>query len=231
MYQAERVHGDQSETVAIKLLHEGTDGQSLAAKRLRDEARFLVQMDHPAILKVKGMVLLEDRPALVTEFLDGADLRAVLAQETRLPVRTALELMGRIAWALHAAATAPAPDGQTWMELVHRDVKPSNIHVSRSGAVKLLDFGVARTDEMAREAETEAYSLLGTFRYLSPEALLRDELTSSTDVWSLAATVFEALSGEALWKGLDQRAYSRLVLDETVEQQVERRLRDRKSVV
>ncbi|MBT3224140.1 MAG: serine/threonine protein kinase, partial [Proteobacteria bacterium] len=129
--------------VAVKVLHGGLDPRSQAVQRLRDEGRLLGVLNHPAILRVTDLVLLEGRIALVTEYVEGADLDECFGAHPPLPPRALLEVIGRVADALHSAFNTTSANG-TPLELIHRDIKPANIRLGRHGDVKLLDFGIAR---------------------------------------------------------------------------------------
>ena len=146
--------------VAVKVLHKDLDPRSQSVERLRDEARLLGILNHPNILKVSDLVLLQDRVALVTEYVEGADLdQCIETQDDPIPLRPLLEALGRVAEALYAAHTTAGPDGAP-LHLVHRDIKPSNIRLSKHGTVKLLDFGIAKARDEGREAKTQTLSLI-----------------------------------------------------------------------
>ena len=92
--------------VAVKVLHKDLDPRSQSVERLRDEARLLGILNHPNILKVSDLVLLQDRVALVTEYVEGADLdQCIETQDDPIPLRPLLEALGRVAEALYAAHT------------------------------------------------------------------------------------------------------------------------------
>ena len=144
--------------VAVKLLNEGRDPGDQALERLRDEGRLLGLLNHPVILKVHDLLVLDGRVALVTEYVDGADLEQCFASGG-VPIRALVEIVGRVADALGVAWNAPSPTGGP-LHLVHRDVKPANIRIGRHGDVKLLDFGIARASDLQREARTRTDSNL-----------------------------------------------------------------------
>jgi hypothetical protein len=185
VYLAQMTTGAGPTRVAVKVLH-GAHGQSL--RRLRDEARALARLEHPAILQVHDLVELEGgRVALVTEYVEGEDLAACT-----LGLRALLEVLAQVAWALDAAWNSP-------LKLVHRDIKPSNIRISRHGAVKLLDFGIARAQALTREARTGADVLLGSPPYMAPERFLEQDPTPASDVFSLGCILLEALTGQRVF--------------------------------
>ena len=146
VYLAEmNTSGGLARKVAIKLLHAGLDAEaSQAVERLRDEGRMLAVLAHPSVLGIVDVITLEQRVALVTEYVDGEDLDGCFS--AHIPPRALVQVIGEVASALSAAWTE--------LQLVHRDIKPANIRVGRHGQVKLLDFGIASTDQLTRAAKT-----------------------------------------------------------------------------
>ena len=191
--------GVQTE-VAVKILREDIDPGSEAVKRLRDEGRLLGALRHPAILKVHDLVVLEGRVALVTEFVEGEDLDRCIAAEPSIPPRALLSVVGEVAAALDAAWSSPAPGGQP-IRLVHRDIKPANIRIGRHGEVKLLDFGIARATNVAREAHTASNSMMGSYLYMAPERFHTEDVEPPSDVYALGCVLFEGLVGKRFFEG------------------------------
>jgi len=182
--------------VAVKMLRIDV-GQSAA--RILDEAAFLALLRHPGIVRVIDLVKLDGRLALVTEFMDGDDLGQVIDISGPLPVRAAMEVVARVADALNAAVSTPALDSAKPMALVHRNIQPTSVQLGPHGEVKLVDFGLARTDAMPRASETGAYQRIGAHRYRAPEAMLLGPPASAGDIWGLALTGFEAIAGEPVF--------------------------------
>jgi len=198
VYKAEMTRdGGLTTAVAVKVLRRDVDPRGQAVQRLRDEAKLLARLEHPAILHVFDQVVLEGRVALVTEFVDGEDLAECMQGDPpqRIGPRALLEVVGQVAGALHAAWTAPLAEGGAPLRMVHRDIKPSNIRVGRRGVAKLLDFGIARTDEMTREAHTKTDTMIGSPPFMAPERFLRPVVDPAADVFSLGATMAEGLGG------------------------------------
>ncbi len=190
VFLAESVGGGITRTVAIKVPHPERAGPDLVS-RLRDEAQMLAMVRHRAIVRLDDLVELDGVWSVVMEFVDGADVAALLA-DGPIPVRAALAISEEIANALHTAWNQPGPEGRP-LHLLHRDIKPSNIRVTPSGEVKLLDFGVARAEFDAREADATA-SVFGTPTYLAPERYHGTD-TPAGDVYALGVTLFEMLTG------------------------------------
>ena len=196
--------GGVSTEVAVKVLSHDVDPTGDAVRRLKDEGRLLGALDHPVILKVYDLVLLDGRVALVTEFIEGQDLHHCVAGKGALPLRGLVETVGQVAEALHAAWTTPSPSASGPMRLVHRDVKPQNIRIGIHGQVKLLDFGIARATNVARESHTRTNILMGSWPYLAPERMGEDERGMpgpAIDVYSLGCVLYEGIAGERLMEG------------------------------
>jgi serine/threonine protein kinase len=196
--------------VAIKILHRDLNPASQALQRLKDEGKLLARLNHPNILFVHDLVELGGRWALITEYIDGDDLSTLCDVQNPLSIRAVVDIVGRIASALDAAWSTTGKHGQ--LHLVHRDVKPSNIRISRHGHVKLLDFGIARADEN-REAHTKTNLVVGSPPFMAPERFLTDKCDCSSDTFSLGATLYESVTHERLFQDKSALNIATLALD------------------
>lgn len=189
-----------SRSVALKLLHPDRFGEDDAARRIRDEARVLGRLHHPHIVQVMDLVRLDAQWAVVMEHVEGADLEHILLALHKagrvFPAAAVLELVSHVADALDAAYNAESSDGSP-LRVVHRDIKPANLRLTPNGDIKVLDFGIARASMVTREAQTGAY-VIGTQRYMAPERIAGRDVGAHGDVYSLAATTYELLTGEPL---------------------------------
>lgn len=187
--------------VAIKVLHEETCRNRSVANRMRDEGRILGRLAHPNIIDVLDLVQLGSQWAIVMSYIPGADLEQVLQAlnmvDRSVPPRAAVEMGACIGRALDAVWSTPGGDGKP-MRVVHRDIKPSNVRVSPQGALKVLDFGVARTNSADREARTRGPCMIGTERYMAPECITLEGEGPESDVYALGATVAELFLGEPI---------------------------------
>jgi hypothetical protein len=207
---------------AIKTLRQISSEDIL---RLRREARTAAAVSHPHLAPVFGMETWQGMPLLIMELLEGGTLAQRLTRE-RLEPREIVELGIAMAGALaqlHAA------------DILHRDVKPSNIGYTRDGVPKLMDFGIARVRlELAEEEEEtqdleleddDAFSprwsaigddfparfrFAGTLAYLSPEAMRGEPADASFDLWGLAIVLYECLLGRKVFAGSPQQVMSRI---------------------
>jgi serine/threonine protein kinase len=200
--------------VAVKLLHDGIDPRGDAARRLRDEAKLLGMLRHKAIPLVLDLVELDGRMALVSELVDGADFDTCLRPPDPIGVRAGCLAIADIADALDAAWSAPilrageaAP-----LRLVHRDVKPSNLRIGRDGQARLLDFGIAWTTAITRDAETRAGAVVGSPLYMAPERFDPSEPQPAADIYGLGCVLYELGARQRLWRGVSPRTMNLLML-------------------
>lgn len=178
---------DLDRAVAIKLLHASSAADPALNERFLREARSAAQLIHPHVALVYQVGRHDGLTFIVMEWLDGGDLAHAVRQLGPLPWRDALAAVRDAAAGLAAAHA---------VGLVHRDIKPSNLMRSRSGTVKLVDFGLARLHAAPSEL-THGDSLLGTPAYLSPEQCAGEAATPQSDVYALACTAFHLLTAQA----------------------------------
>ncbi|NOY27466.1 MAG: protein kinase [Oligoflexia bacterium] len=204
VYLCKVVHADGfSRLAAVKLLKAQWTESVEVVRRIRDEARLLGILRHRNIITVSDLTSIDGRTAVVMEFVEGVDLRTVVhhlaAQGQILSARAALEITAAVASALDAAYNRPPLPGEKPLRVIHRDIKPSNIMIDRQGEVKVLDFGVARSDLANRESHTEELQF-GSVDYMAPERLFFEPETPAGDVYALGATLFELVALEKLGK-------------------------------
>lgn len=183
--------------VAIKLLHTGPDDSG--RDRILQEARTSSALNHPGICTVYEVEDHADQSFIVMELIDGQPLSDLLPRDG-FPFAVVRQHGVQLAEALaHAHAKG----------IVHRDVKPGNILVTRDSRIKVLDFGLAKhVGPHIVERTTESYetpsatgSLAGTLAYMAPEQLRGEGATSRSDVWSLGVVLYELATGERPFTG------------------------------
>ena len=171
--------------VAVKVLQPGLATDEAFLKRFRAEARSVASLNHPHVLRVFDWGEDTDGPYLVLEYLGGGSLRDLLDRGTLLSHSQAAQLGTEVAQGLAYAHVRG---------LVHRDIKPANLLFDEEGRVRVADFGVARA--LAEAAWTEpAGAMVGTARYISPEAAEGKPVDGRADVYSLALVLYEAVTG------------------------------------
>src|SRR5271170_6765680 len=185
--------------VAIKVLPEAFARDAERLRRFETEARAIAALNHPNILSIHDIGTHEGAPYLVSECLEGQSLRQELSGGA-LPVRSAVEYGTEIAQGLAAAHDKG---------IIHRNLKPENIFVTRDGRVKILDFGLAKlarpetsSDEgVTLEAvPTSAGVVLGTVGYMSPEQVKGEAADARSDIFALGTILYEMLSGERAFR-------------------------------
>lgn len=197
--------------VALKILRPDPLRRADASARFRDEGRMLSRLQHPAVVRAFDWADLGDgHVALVTEFVDGADLHACAA--IGIGERPLLEVIGAVASALHAAFHNVDPDGRP-LQVVHRDIKPTNLRIGRHGQVRLLDFGIARFGSDERESRTESDLVVGSVPYMAPERFSERSSSPAADVYGLGCCLYEGLVGQPFHRDVRLRELSAMALD------------------
>jgi serine/threonine protein kinase len=171
--------------VAIKLLAENLAADDGFRKRFMREARHAARLSHPNVVQVFDVGEEEDRPFMVMEYVDGANLEEILKRRRLLPANQVIPLIAQASAGLAHAHEAG---------LVHRDIKPHNLLRRKDGRLKIVDFGIARALEDSRMTDTG--SVLGTRPYMAPEQLQGGKVSQVTDVYSLGVVTHELLTGE-----------------------------------
>ncbi len=193
--------GGFEKPVAIKRILTHLSQDKRFVELLIAEAKVLSLLKHRNIVQIFDVGLGDDNKYfLVMEYVDGKDLGAIQAgleaRRARMPLDLALHIGAEICEALEHAHTARAPDGKP-MTLVHRDVSPSNVLLSRAGEVKLTDFGIAKRAEQ----ETQHGAVRGKFAYISPEQARNEQIEPRSDVFAVGILLWELLASRRLFSG------------------------------
>lgn len=171
--------------VALKFLSAGLAGDHRAKERMRREAQAASALDHPAIATIFEVAEHDGRPFIAMMLYEGETLAAALSRGA-LGVAEVVRIGVELASALSAAHGAG---------IVHRDVKPANVMLTRSGGVKLVDFGLAKMAASGDTLLTRTGSIVGTVAYMAPEQLAGEVVDHRADLWSLGVLLYEAMSG------------------------------------
>ena len=172
-------------TVAVKILTEAGCQDSDVKERFLAEARMAGSLTHDNVLGIYDFG--EDdqrRPFMVMEFLRGEDLRHAMRNGHTGDLRAKLKIASQVSRALAYVHT---------QKIIHRDLKPENIHINAAGVVKLIDFGIAKTEGLQM---TRAGFVLGTPFYMAPEQVTGENITEQVDVYAFGVLLFELLTGK-----------------------------------
>ena len=172
-------------TVAVKILTEAGCQDSDVKDRFLAEARMAGSLTHDNVLGIYDFG--EDdqrRPFMVMEFLRGEDLRHAMRNGHTGDLRAKLKIASQVSRALAYVHT---------QKIIHRDLKPENIHINAAGVVKLIDFGIAKTEGLQM---TRAGFVLGTPFYMAPEQVTGENITEQVDVYAFGVLLFELLTGK-----------------------------------
>jgi len=182
--------------VALKVIRPGVGHERL--RKFLAEARMLAKASHENVVSIHSIG--DQGPEfLCMEWIEGVDLAEYIRERRYLPTTEALGVARQLARALHCVHE---------QDLVHRDVKPSNVMVTKGGAVKLMDFGIARVG--GESTDEPPHAIIGTPRYMAPEQILGEGVDARSDLFSFGIVLYELLTGKlpfaaATWDGL-QRA-------------------------
>lgn len=200
VYRARRQNGDQR-LLALKAMRPQLAREPRFVDMFNREGKLAMMLTNRCIVETVEVGQWEGRHFIAMEYIGGRDLTQVLrrCQETqqRIPVPHAVYIAARIAEGLHFAHTLTGPDGRP-LNIVNRDVSPSNVRLSYDGDVKLLDFGIAQA---AMKFTSEIGILKGKFSYMSPEQIRGMPLDARTDIFSTGIILYEMLTTEKLFRG------------------------------
>jgi len=176
--------------VAIKMLGDQlTDDQSLVARFLR-EARAVADLNHPNVVQVFTVDTHDGRPYFAMEYVEGESLTELIRTARRIDPKRAVRLLKEVATGLGAAHDKG---------VVHRDIKPDNIMLTKHGGVKVVDFGVAKVEDPNTKLTATGIAV-GTPNYVSPEVCLGLEIDKRSDLFSLGVVFYEMLTGDTPFK-------------------------------
>jgi len=182
--------------VAVKTLREDLARDQTFQARFRREAQSAASLNHPSIVAVydtgEDMIGHTPVPYIVMEYVDGRTLRDLLRDDRRLLPERALEITDGVLRAL---------DYSHRNGIVHRDIKPGNVMLTRAGDVKVMDFGIARAVSDAQATMTQTAQVIGTAQYLSPEQARGERVDARSDLYSTGCLLYELLLGRPPFTG------------------------------
>jgi serine/threonine protein kinase len=209
--------GGQSVVALKRMLPSGVLDKRQIEMFLR-EAKLASLLVHPNVVHATSFGEISGELLLVMEYVEGEPLSRVLAavQERYgcLALPFVAYVLAEICEGLHAAHELRDGAGRL-LNVVHRDVSPHNVMVAYEGQIKLLDFGVAKIEAIEADGRTKTGEVKGKTAYMSPEQAMGDAIDRRSDIYSLGAVLFEAVSGRKMWGGgTDLEVLRRLALEE-----------------
>jgi serine/threonine-protein kinase len=179
--------------VALKFLAEELGARPEMREMFQREARSVAQLNHPNIVTIHDSGVVDGRMFMAMELVEGRSIDAIIDAEGRIAVLEALRVARQVLEALEFA------HGR---QIIHRDVKPSNMMRSTAGHVKLMDFGLAK----ALTGDLKSSVIAGTPAYMPPEQLVGVGVDSRSDLFAVGATLYEMLTGQLPFQGFDRKA-------------------------
>jgi serine/threonine protein kinase len=212
-------HDAPEQLFAVKTVSHQYASDARVCTMFVKEASLAASIDHPNVVRLYDVGLHEDVPFFVMEWIDGVSLRDVARTVAdtgqHVPPAIALRIAADLCGGLHAAHELRGDDGQH-IGLVHRDVSPHNVLVTRDGVAKLIDFGVAKARDLATGSEQSVCGgLKGKVRYMAPEQALEKEIDRRADLFSVGAIVYQLLTGRAPFEGPNELAIINALLATT----------------
>src|SRR2546421_4947478 len=175
--------------VALKVIRPDLAGNQAILDRFKQELLLAREVTHKNVIRIYDLGESEGLKFITMEYIEGADLRTLIQEKTKLAPQEAVEIMLQVCRALEAAHS---------VGIIHRDLKPQNIMRDKSGRILVMDFGLART--LQGDGMTQTGALIGTMDYMSPEQALGKDLDQRSDLFTLGLIFYELLSGKMPYK-------------------------------
>ena len=179
--------------VAVKILHPQMLKQASLMERFRREARMHAKIIHPNIVTLLSLYEGEGHMALVMEMVHGQNLREYLRQNSRPALLDVIRITEAVCSGLAAAHK---------LGVIHRDLKPANILLATDGAIKLMDFGLAKPNK-GDDDLTQSGATVGSFRYMAPEQILNQPIDARTDLYALGILMYQMTTGKLPFNASD----------------------------
>ncbi len=199
-------HGFQKKVVIKRLLPHLVDDETYNAMFI-DEAKLTARLVHPKIAQTFELGKVDDALFIAMEYVDGIDVLALLrefaSRRRRVEPQLAAWIAHEVLDALDYAHNLIGEDGSR-LNIVHRDISPSNVLMSVRGDIKLVDFGIARQQDPERAHKSKSGTLKGKYGYMSPEQVIEQSLDARSDLFSVGVVLAELLTGRRLFAAANE---------------------------
>lgn len=183
------------ERIILKVLHEKMTTEEAMVKRFIREIRYARKINHAHVIRIYDFVSVGNLFAISMEYFPSVTLSHLLQPKKALAFQRAIDIGVAVASGISAAHE---------QNVIHRDLKPGNVLIDKGGVVKVVDFGIARTQSAAETQLTKTGILIGTPRYMAPEQVTGTKrLDGRSDIYSLGVLLYEMLTGQTAFKGDD----------------------------
>ncbi len=192
VYKASDANYD-GETKALKVIYSENYSDKLVMHKLKTEAKNMIKINHPRVVRLYDLHFENEIKFMDIEFVDGGDLLDLMLRspDYKIPEERVWELANQIAQGMQAVHK---------VNLIHQDLKPENILLTKSGDVKITDFGISESFRSSKSRIKET-DVKGTYVYASPEQLVGKKVGKEADIWSFGVTLYHILTGETLYSG------------------------------
>src|SRR3954469_5488209 len=188
VYKVKNVLTDRTE--AMKVLLPDLEGHEEVAARFLREIKVLAALDHPHIAALRTALTIDNQLVMIMEYVEGQSVSSALDRGP-IPVIDSLKYLDQVLDALSYAHKH---------RVIHRDIKPANMMLTSQGTIKLMDFGIARTEDESSKL-TAPGSTLGSMSYMSPEQIKGEATDERSDLYSLGISLYEMVTGEKPFDG------------------------------
>jgi serine/threonine-protein kinase len=217
VYLAEKTTRGLRRLVVLKVLEPTLATDPEMRSLFRREAEVCARLNHPNVVQVFEVIDEGAAPFMVMEYVEGVSLSQLLARtEHRLPARQHVHALMQVLSGLHYFHELKDEDGHP-LHAVHRDVSPQNVIVMHEGAVKVLDFGIAKVREPSGTDVTRAGIIKGKLSYMPPEQLMGDaSIDRRADIFAVGVMLWEAFARRRMWEGVDPQTMMKSLVNGSI---------------
>ena len=187
------IHKKTGNKVAIKILHPENKDSYTAKKRFKEEIELTSKVNSPYVVRIYDWRWDDQIQFIVMEYIQGNTLKDYIQSKTRLTIDEAVDICKQLTLGFEAIHKAG---------IIHRDIKATNVVITNHGRAKIIDFGIAITEESNRYTKTD--NIIASPQYLAPELVELEDASPSSDIYSLGILLYEMLTGSLPYHNEDQ---------------------------